>query len=255
MRTFIALLGSLAACGSSGASEPGVPDATIASIDATPTPDAACPESARNTYYRDFDEDSFGDPDFIAVDCEIPMGFVENSLDCNDRNLYVNPDGTELCDGMDTDCDPETIESCPDDCVPYDREGVVYLFCDRREDYDDAEPICESQGMHLVRIDDTVEQAWLASQRAVAFGAFALTWIGGNDRDPEGSWVWADGEMFWMGGPGGMPVGGLFSFWRGSEPNNNDASGQDCAALSENGSGGWVDRRCNDDYRFICEQL
>ncbi len=250
--SLIALLAPIVACGSSG-SEPGMPDATIAPIDANLAVDAACPESSQETYYRDFDEDSYGDPDFIAIDCEVPMGFVENKLDCNDRNPLVNPGETEACDGQDTDCDPETTESCPSDCEPYDREGAIYLFCNRREDYVDAEPICESQGMQLVRIDDMTEQVWLASQRNLAFGSSALTWIGGNDRDAEGSWLWADGDMFWMGGPGGMPVGGLFSFWRGSEPNNDSILGQDCAALDDNSSGGWVDRRCNDNYRFICE--
>jgi hypothetical protein len=40
-------------------------------------------------WYRDNDQDGFGDRRFIAVACEAPMGFVLNDLDRNDDDSAV----------------------------------------------------------------------------------------------------------------------------------------------------------------------
>ncbi|RXR20348.1 T9SS type A sorting domain-containing protein [Flavobacterium stagni] len=46
------------------------------------------------TYYQDADSDGFGNPAVSQVACSQPVGYVTNSLDCNDAQLqYVDNDG------------------------------------------------------------------------------------------------------------------------------------------------------------------
>jgi len=199
------------------------------------------------------DGDGYGDPEFVAVDCVRPTGFVENNQDCNDHDSRTNPDGIELCDGLDNDCDIATPEVCPSLCTPQlNAGGASYLFCAQPLTYTVAEVECEGQDMHLVRIDDMEEQVWLSDQRTIAFGSKPAAWLGGTDSVTENAWLWRDSTQFWEGRSGGVAVGGLFAFWRGGEPNND--SGEDCGVLSNTSSGGWDDRECNSQLRFICER-
>jgi Putative metal-binding motif/Beta-propeller repeat len=48
-------------------------------------------EGVMNTYFRDFDNDSYGDPNVTAEACSPPSGYVANSTDCNDgdTNYYI----------------------------------------------------------------------------------------------------------------------------------------------------------------------
>ena len=59
----------------------------------------------QNTYYADTDGDGFGDANSTTQSCSIVAGFVENDEDCDDFDSDVSPNGVEICDGMDNDCD------------------------------------------------------------------------------------------------------------------------------------------------------
>jgi hypothetical protein len=67
-------------------------------------------EGVRGVYYRDGDGDGFGSPLTVTEACEQPVGFVENDGDCDDRSDAAFPGGTEVCDGLDNDCDGELDE-------------------------------------------------------------------------------------------------------------------------------------------------
>ncbi len=56
------------------------------------------------TWYRDFDEDLWGDSVTTRVACAPPDGYVGRAGDCDDRRALSNPDGTELCNGFDDNC-------------------------------------------------------------------------------------------------------------------------------------------------------
>ncbi len=56
-------------------------------------------------YYRDFDSDGFGDANVRRRRCAAPAGFVDDDTDCNDLDDTIHPGATELCDGVDQDCD------------------------------------------------------------------------------------------------------------------------------------------------------
>ncbi|OUR91295.1 hypothetical protein A9Q87_10945, partial [Flavobacteriales bacterium 34_180_T64] len=57
------------------------------------------------TYYLDSDGDGFGDINNTIQDCSTPIGYTDNSNDCDDANNAVNPDAIEiLCNGIDENC-------------------------------------------------------------------------------------------------------------------------------------------------------
>lgn len=59
-----------------------------------------------NTYYYDGDRDGYGSDDPInsVQACPRPFGYVDNNLDCDDTVFSINPDATEICDGVDNNC-------------------------------------------------------------------------------------------------------------------------------------------------------
>jgi hypothetical protein len=58
------------------------------------------------TYYRDLDNDGYGNVGVTIQTCTVPMGYVSNSNDCNDANSNIRPNAPEICNGgVDDDCD------------------------------------------------------------------------------------------------------------------------------------------------------
>jgi len=58
------------------------------------------------TYYADADGDGYGDPTSTTTSCSgAPIGYVVDNTDCDDAFATVYPGATEICDGLDNDCD------------------------------------------------------------------------------------------------------------------------------------------------------
>jgi len=63
------------------------------------------------TYYRDMDNDGYGDPmNTTTGGASPPPGYVADNTDCNDNNAAINPAATEVCDGVDNNCNMMTDE-------------------------------------------------------------------------------------------------------------------------------------------------
>ena len=61
--------------------------------------------STASSWYDDTDGDGYGDAAALTLSCDQPSGTVTNDTDCDDTDADISPDGTEICDGVDNDCD------------------------------------------------------------------------------------------------------------------------------------------------------
>jgi hypothetical protein len=96
-----------------------------------------------------------------------------------------------------------------------------------------AEADCESDGGHLIVIDDSAENAWAATNAPTG-----VAWIGSSDHVTEGTFRWVTGAPM------------MFTSWDPAEPNNSINS-EDCAQTFSNHL--WNDARCQDVLSYICE--
>ncbi|XP_034150786.1 CD209 antigen-like protein C isoform X3 [Esox lucius] len=137
-------------------------------------------------------------------------------------------------------------KSCLDGWVSHGAK--CYFFSNDAVNWTHSRDHCVSMGGHLVIINSQQEQTFLRSMNV-------NSWIGLNDFETEGWWLWVDnkplsqtGVNFWIKWGGGV-----------SEPNNSkkdDPSGENCARLSNpEGYSGWVDAPCGELHAFVCEGL
>jgi hypothetical protein len=100
----------------------------------------------------------------------------------------------------------------------------------------EAEAFAQTLGGHLATINDRDEDLWIFNTFPALTGVSQPDlWIGLNDAEVEGTWVWASGEA------------ATNTFWAVGEPNNTpnaDPTGEDYAAIRPPGylpDGSWND--------------
>ena len=205
------------------------------------------------TFFTDSDGDLHGDPGRMMMACEAPAGTVMTSDDCDDTTSQRAPGLTEICDGIDNDCNTASVESCPAGCAPLRRpapdDKKVYLFCGGATSWAGARATCAGAQFKLVQIEDAAENAYVRATANTQFGVVDLH-IGGSDSVTEGMWVWDGSDPFWMGGSGGTPIMNRYANWTAGEP--NDDGTEDCAEMKPNGQ--WNDGACGDGQRYVCRR-
>ncbi|XP_053087220.1 C-type lectin domain family 6 member A-like [Pangasianodon hypophthalmus] len=124
-----------------------------------------------------------------------------------------------------------------------------YYFSTFKLTWTQSRDYCVEKGGHLVIITSQTEQDFVSSQIGETH------WIGLNDLETEGKWMWVNnrplnemGITFWFSSPEGP-----------HEPDNwknEDPSGENCAALGDaNGNTHkWFDASCRKIKRCICEK-
>ncbi len=98
-------------------------------------------EGVQNTYYADADGDTYGDAGSTTIACSTPEGYVSDASDCNDADAAVNPGATEVCNGIDDNCDGNTDEGVQNtyyadaDGDTYGDAGSTTMACSTPEGY------------------------------------------------------------------------------------------------------------------------
>ena len=63
------------------------------------------------TFYADADKDGYGNATSSVEACTQPAGYVVVSGDCNDGDAAINPGATEICNGLDDNCNRQADEN------------------------------------------------------------------------------------------------------------------------------------------------
>ncbi len=77
---------------------------------------ASIDTASTSVWYQDADGDGFGNPSVYVPQAGQPPGYVADNTDCDDSNAAVNPSATEICNGIDDDCDGTIDEFCACAC-------------------------------------------------------------------------------------------------------------------------------------------
>lgn len=174
-------------------------------------------------------------PDAVDADGD---GYSACLDDCDDNNPDVHPGAPEVCDLDDDNCNGVWDEDpmCPQ-CVDLDLPGPgTARFCFVARSFAEADADCQDQGGALLSIHSQAIQDW-AVQQAFQIAA-SDWWIGLNDIQSEGTFVWTDGT----------PLD--FTAWNEGEPNN--AGNEDCVNLAYWAGGLWNDLGCDAARPYIC---
>jgi hypothetical protein len=169
--------------------------------------------------------------------------------DCDDNNPDLSTPAQEVCNGVDDDCNGivDDGDTCP--CPAAGFEGKIYLFCDDGSSWPQAQIFCQREGLHLAKVESVAENEFITA-RAIQNG-MDETWIGLNDRDTGGEFVWHDGTAL------------AYENWNPGQPNNGDGGDQDCTEIhtcvnpdscqDNSWVGRWNDEDCNAPAAFVCE--
>ena len=129
-------------------------------------------------WYADVDLDGYGDPDLALEACAQPSGHVARAGDCDDSDGAVSPAATEVCDGLDNDCDG--LVDSDDDSVT----GSAIWYSDSDGDsYGDASSITEA----CSQPPGTVADATDCDDSDAAINPGATELCNGVDDDCDGS--------------------------------------------------------------------
>ncbi|MCY3412204.1 MAG: hypothetical protein INQ03_11275 [Candidatus Heimdallarchaeota archaeon] len=95
--------------------------------------DQNCDGFDSHIYFRDIDNDGYGDPENYQMTSTQPEGYVEDGTDCDDTDANIHPDAYDIPDnGIDEDCNGQDAITEPLDA---DKDGY-----DVDNDCDDTDP-------------------------------------------------------------------------------------------------------------------
>ena len=88
--------------------------------------------SDASTWYIDADGDGYGDASTTTTSCDQPSGYVDNNGDCDDLEPLAWTGASELCDGVDNDCDGTVDNDDANDASTWfaDADGDGYTAVD-----------------------------------------------------------------------------------------------------------------------------
>ncbi|XP_055075382.2 CD209 antigen-like protein C [Misgurnus anguillicaudatus] len=145
-----------------------------------------------------------------------------------------------------TDFSASSCKLCEEGWTPHG--GKCYFFSSEKMTWFEAHNYCDTLKAHLVTINSTIVHDFLVSKIKEDH------WIGLNDLEEEGRWVWLNDQTL-------EETGVKFWFIKkvNSEPDNwtgDNPFGENCAFMgSENKLlNFWFDASCEYKKKFICEK-
>jgi len=125
-------------------------------------------------------------------------------------------------------------------CLVASFQGQSYHFCNFELSWFDASAYCGQMWKHLVSIHSAQENVFLSATAANL--STDRWWMGFNDLDQEGVWVWSDGA----------PAN--YSDWEPDTTEPNGETFENCGQLLRfYPAYTWNDEPCDQPLRFICE--
>jgi hypothetical protein len=121
--------------------------------------DSSVDTSTGSAWYADSDGDTYGDVDTVVYACVAPPDTVADFSDCDDGLGDVNPAATEVCNGIDDDCDTDiddddsSLDTATADLWYRDEDGdglgvssPTTLACEEPSGYADNADDCDDSG-------------------------------------------------------------------------------------------------------------
>nr|P07439.2 RecName: Full=Lectin BRA-3; Flags: Precursor [Megabalanus rosa]BAA02556.1 lectin BRA-3 [Megabalanus rosa] len=127
--------------------------------------------------------------------------------------------------------------TCPGNLDWQEYDGHCYWASTYQVRWNDAQLACQTvhPGAYLATIQSQLENAFISE--TVSNNRL---WIGLNDIDLEGHYVWSNGEAT------------DFTYWSSNNPNNWE--NQDCGVVNyDTVTGQWDDDDCNKNKNFLCK--
>ncbi|XP_051948268.1 CD209 antigen-like protein C [Xyrauchen texanus] len=140
---------------------------------------------------------------------------------------------------------PRSCNTCEEGWTAYN--GKCYSFSSEMQTWFESRDSCAASQAHLVIIESRTEQNFLFSRNLLNY------WIGLNDLETEGHWIWVNNQTLNETG---------VEFWlrrndNKNEPDNwsvDDASGENCACIANHVLNAWFDNSCTMKKNYICEK-
>jgi hypothetical protein len=126
--------------------------------------------------------------------------------------------------------------SCPTGSYPSGVSNKCYTFYDIKLDYLSSLTFCSSKASKTPIISSSQEN------RDIALHLLGKTWIGLDDRDREGTYIWLNGFQ-----------GPSYSNWAYHQPDNAGTGGEDCVEMRTL-EGEWNDAPCAISNYVSCYQ-
>ena len=145
-----------------------------------------------------------------------------------------------------TGCDVgQCVSACPQGWEP--RGDSCYFWSLAAETWDDAEDSCKALNSHLASVPSSSIRKYILN--SMKRKNIYKLWLGGNDKNKEGIWEWADCNIFG------------FTSWASGEPNNAGKK-EHCMEMvqewvaGERGEGMWNDVPCatTHKHRYVCRK-
>ncbi len=166
--------------------------------------DDSLDDSTAETFWFDFDDDTYGDAEVSVEACSPPAMFVDNDLDCDDESEEVNQDAVEVCDEIDNDCDGDVDDEDVDVDLgtastwyaDFDGDGFgdpaeseescspPLDFVDNLLDCDDTDPDSLVDGPWYIDVDGDGRGAGDPSENSCTEPSDPGNWVPGTFVDP-----------------------------------------------------------------------